>query len=60
MKVLKKGALPETKVYQVECNHCGTVVEFQRGEARYSVDQRDGDALVVDCPTCQRQIWTAA
>lgn len=59
MKVLREGRLAEDDIYQGECFHCGAVVEFQRKEARYVSDQRDGDALVVVCPTCSNEIWTA-
>lgn len=61
MKIIREGSLPEAKVYQAECNYCHTVVEFQAGEARRSVDQRDGSVdLVVPCPLCKREIWKCA
>lgn len=59
MRIIKQGRLTADEVYQGECNGCGTEVEFQRKEARYVNDQRDGDALVVVCPTCKNEIWTA-
>jgi predicted RNA-binding Zn-ribbon protein involved in translation (DUF1610 family) len=59
VKILKQGKLAADEVYQGDCNHCGTEVEFQRKEARYVSDQRDGDALVVECPTCKHEIWTS-
>jgi RNase P subunit RPR2 len=60
MRVIRKGALPEKRVYKGVCNHCGTIVEFAQEEARYVSDQRDGDALVVTCPTCGKEIWSSA
>lgn len=59
VKIIRQGKLSADEVYQAECNQCGTVLEFQRKEARFESDQRDGDALVVTCPTCQHEIWTA-
>lgn len=59
MKVIKQGKLAGDEVYQAKCNQCGTIVEFERKEARYESDQRDGDSLVVSCPTCGKEIWTA-
>jgi RNase P subunit RPR2 len=59
MRVVVKGQRPEDRVYRGSCKHCHTTVEFIRIEARYVSDQRDGDALVVTCPTCDQEIWTA-
>lgn len=59
MKVIRKGRLAEDEKYQAECNSCGTVIEFKRKEARFSSGQRDSDALVIGCPTCKKEIWTA-
>lgn len=59
MKILKEGRLPEQQVYQTTCTKCGTEYEFKRGEARFSSDQRDGDALVTKCPLpgCGKENW---
>lgn len=56
MKIIKKGN-PNGKVYRVTCRHCGCVYEFERKEARFMSDQRDGDALTIDCPECNTTAW---
>lgn len=58
MKILKHGTLPETKTYTSTCSHCHCHMEFTRAEAEYLSDQRDGDLLRVECPTCKRDVWT--
>jgi hypothetical protein len=57
MKVIRKGTIPEQRVCHGTCNKCGTVVEFQHGEATISSDQRDMGAFYVNCPTCKSYIW---
>ncbi len=59
MKIIERGIKPDDAVCKSRCMHCKTLVEFQRSEARYVSDQRDGDALVVACPVCEREIWAA-
>lgn len=59
MKILKKGKLPEDKVYTAECLNCGTEFEFKRNEGRVVHDQRDGDAIVAVCPECDCEVWVA-
>lgn len=56
MKIIKQGQLPAERVYQGTCRRCTTEVEFQRGEATYHADQRDGDFLTVRCPVCNDTI----
>ncbi len=60
MKILERGIKPGDTVYRARCLHCKTAVEFQRSEARFVSDQRDGNSLVVTCPVCEREIWTAS
>ena len=59
MKIITPGALPQEKTYRTTCTNCGCVFEFKRKEAKRSPDQRDGDALVIPCPTseCNTQCW---
>jgi hypothetical protein len=59
MKVIVRGKLPEEKVYRATCRHCRTTIEFQRKEAKYNSDLRDGDFLSIACPTCTRPIITS-
>lgn len=58
IEVTKPGVLPETIKRSGKCNYCGCEFTFTTADARYSSDQRDGDALVVPCPTCTRDVWT--
>ena len=59
VKVIKQGIDPQKTVHTGRCIKCKTVVEFERHEAE-DVNDRDGHALVVDCPNCSRKIWVAA
>lgn len=52
MKVIKKGALAGDSIYRTTCSNCKSELEFQRKEAKYHFDQRDGDFLEVKCPVC--------
>lgn len=56
MKIIRQGSLPENRVYRATCRRCDTEIEFARHEATYVPDQRDGDYLVITCPTCMTQI----
>ncbi len=60
MKIISKGRKPEEKEYRVTCDDCDTVFEFKKREAQYVSDQRDGDALKIKCPVCNRMVWTVA
>lgn len=61
MKILRKGTIAGNKLYIGECSYCGCKVEFRRSEAEYVADQRDGDCVVIKCPTqlCGQKIWVA-
>lgn len=56
MKVLKQGQLPGDKKYRATCMNCKSEIEFQRKEAEWVADQREGDFLRVSCPVCQQRI----
>lgn len=60
MKIIQQGKNPNEKVYRATCRNCSTEIEFERHEANYHHDQRDGDYLSVPCPTCRRDIIAAA
>ena len=51
---------PENRVYRRSCGNCGSLLQFKRSDARYVNDQRDGDAVVIDCPVCGTEVWTNA
>ena len=60
MRVIKKGKLPGDRLRIESCDYCGCEFEFAEKEARYVSDFRDGDALVIRCPTCKKDVWIAA
>ena len=51
-----QGKKPEDRVYTDQCNNCVTVFEYQRKEAKFVPDQRDGDFLSIDCPVCGHNV----
>lgn len=59
MKIITRGTPLRQKSYQATCRKCGCVFQFQREEAKYVSDQRDGDALVIKCPEhgCEEPAW---
>lgn len=64
MQIIKRGELPENRVYQTVCRHCKTVFQFARSEAKMGVrDPRDGMQLMtVECPLpgCEKECYVAA
>ena len=56
MKIIKKGKLPEKRVYRAHCPHCKTIFSFEKHEAKLEGDQRDGDFLRVKCPLCKNDV----
>lgn len=53
MEIIVRGKLPEEDEYEATCYRCRTVFRFQRVEARYVSDQREGDYLSIACPVCK-------
>jgi hypothetical protein len=56
MEIVKRGNPPSERLYEGACWACNTVIRFQRGEAKYSSDQLDGDFLSMPCPVCHGSI----
>lgn len=56
MQIIKRGILPEHRVYRATCRRCETEVEFQECEGKVSHCQRDGSFVSVDCPVCSAVI----
>jgi uncharacterized C2H2 Zn-finger protein len=54
MEVLQRGVDPKDREYTSTCRSCGTVFKYKRREAREVDDWRDGNYLVIKCPTCAR------
>lgn len=61
MEIIKAGKLPGQRTYTTTCGNCGCRFKFKASEAKFESDQREGDALVVKCPTrkCGEKIWVA-
>jgi len=59
MKIIKKGNIPDEKIYQAKCYNCKTEIEFVQKEGVVTRDQRDGDFITVQCPLCGCGIHTA-
>ena len=55
MKIIERGELPESKIYRTQCNHCKTVFEFEKREAKARFD-RNEHYLTIDCPVCKRTV----
>ena len=55
--IIKQGSLPEDRLFETTCSHCGTIFTFQRKEADYRSDQRDGEYLIISCPYCNRSVY---
>jgi len=53
MKIWHMGSLPANQLYSVTCRHCRTLFEFERREAEFFYDRRDGDFLRIKCPLCK-------
>ena len=57
MKIIVHGKLPEEYEYRCICSHCRCVFEFKQKEANTVYDQRDGNSLTIDCPTCKKTVY---
>lgn len=40
-----------------QCGGCRSLLRFRPSEARREFDARDGNALVIGCPVCGKDIW---
>jgi hypothetical protein len=59
VEIIRKGELPGEKIYETTCTNCKTRFRFKKKEARFSSDQRDGNALIIRCPLegCNNDCW---
>lgn len=61
MKILSKPATVAEWKMENTCNNCQTKVELQLQDFKtYVSDQRDGDAVTYECPTCNKLVWLDA
>lgn len=59
VQIIERGHKPSDKDHTARCRECETKFTFKRSEASFVPDQRDGDALVINCPLCGVKIWHA-
>ena len=52
MEIIRRGELPQERVYEAICSNCKTIFRFEEREAEKVSDQRDGDFLRIKCPVC--------
>lgn len=53
MKILKRGELPQDKVYTWECSKCYSIMEATRGEAlRTDMSPKNECYIIFKCPVC--------
>lgn len=57
MRVIKQP--DPVKEMESKCDYCRTVVGCLPEDCRYFSDQRDGDAVVWECPTCRKTNYVA-
>jgi hypothetical protein len=59
MEIISRGVHPNEREYQTQCSKCYTTFKFKQSEGRVEYDQRDGDAVVAECPACGKECWVA-
>lgn len=59
MKIIKPGKPEAERLFEATCNNCGCIVEFKHSEGQVIYDQRDGDYIRINCPTCMTYITKA-
>lgn len=58
MEIVKRGQLPEERVYGLQCDHCMTEFKFKQSEGVYnSGDYKEGPWVAIDCPVCKRHCY---
>jgi hypothetical protein len=57
MEIIKKGCLPEERIYEATCSYCKTQIRFFQGEGIIINEQRDGSYICVQCPLCKKDIY---
>lgn len=51
MEIIVPGSIPNTKE-RFECTNCGCIFKCDASEYRFHPDQREGDWIDCNCPTC--------
>jgi hypothetical protein len=53
IEVIKQGQIPAKRKYIVKCSICETEFSFLQKDGKIQYDQRDGDSVLIHCPTCK-------
>lgn len=59
MRIIKPGKPESERLFTGTCRNCGCQVEFKQHEGEVIRDQRDGDYIRLNCPTCMTFIAVA-
>jgi len=58
--IVKGDRRPEDRIYRNTCNHCGSLLQFKASDGHIVSGQyHDGPSVVVNCPECKHDVWTA-
>jgi len=57
MKIIRAGTPETMRIFEGECIHCHTQVEFYQHEGKVTYDQKEGDYITVVCPICGKNIY---
>lgn len=57
IRVIKPGRLDSEREHTTACDKCHCEFSFQRKDAKFHSDQRDGDAITIKCPECGYEVW---
>jgi DNA-directed RNA polymerase subunit RPC12/RpoP len=58
IEVIRQGKKPGDRLCRGICNNCGTEVKHLVSDGKYQSCQRDGEWVVVKCPTCGKDIYS--
>jgi hypothetical protein len=57
MEIIKKGKLPEERLWQGECKNCNTIARAKEKELDLTHYQQDGLFGRANCPLCKQSIY---
>jgi hypothetical protein len=57
MKILYNALLDTSPTEQRTCQGCHSKLELEPSDYTYTYDNRDGNALIYECPVCQKNNW---
>lgn len=55
VEILRQGTPPISHI-TTTCRRCDTEFRFDRGDAVWMEDCRDGDFYKINCPVCHREV----